>query len=310
MIKRTLYFGHPAYLSLRQAQLVIRLPEVETNDRLPEAFKNGAERTVPIEDIGVMVLDHPRITLTQGVLEALLDRRCAVLTCDRNHLPVGWLLPLCGNATQNERFRYQLEASQPLRKQLWQQTVQAKIAHQAAVLHRNRGVSVRNMQRWVAEVRSGDPDNLEARAAAYYWSRLFPIEGFRRDREGPPPNHLLNYGYAVLRAVTARALAISGLLPVWGIHHRNRYNAYCLADDIMEPYRPYVDQVVYDLVADYGAAAELTVEVKTQLLSIPVLDVRIDGERRPLQVAMGQTTASLYRCFKGELRKIAYPAAE
>ena len=209
MIKRTLYFGNPSYLSLRNGQLVLRLPEVSNNETLPDTFKQNAERTIPIEDIGVVVFDHAQITITQGLLEALLENNCAVITCDKSRLPVGLMLPLCGNTTQNERFRYQLTASQPLKKQLWQQTVQQKIANQAAVLEA-RGVVAKNMRAWVGEVRSGDVDNMEARAAAYYWSALFPeLDHFRRDREGAPPNNLLNYGYAILRAVVARSLVIS-----------------------------------------------------------------------------------------------------
>ncbi len=307
MIKRTLYFGNPAYLSLRNAQLVLRLPEVEKNDTLPDTFKKEAERTIPIEDVGVVVLDHSQITITQGLLEALLENNCAVITCDKSRLPVGLMLPLCGNSTQNERFRQQLDASLPLKKQLWQQTVQQKIANQAAVLE-SRGVIAKNMRAWVGEVRSGDVDNMEARAAAYYWSSIFPeLDYFCRDRVGVPPNNLLNYGYAILRAVVARSLVISGLLPTLGIHHHNRYNAYCLADDIMEPYRPYVDQLVCEIMESGEPYEILTTSIKAQLLSIPVREVDIQGHRRPLMVAVSQTTASLYKCFSGELRKIAYP---
>ena len=271
MIKKTLYFGNPAYLSLRNAQLIIRLPEVVDNDTLPEYFKQVSEVSKPIEDIGVIVLDHKQITITSGVLEAFLENNCAVLTCDSKSMPVGLLLPLHGNTTQNERFRQQLDASLPLSKQLWQQTVKAKIENQAAVLKECTGEEIKCMRVWAANVRSGDPDNQEARAAAYYWKNLFRIEGFTRDRDGIPPNNLLNYGYAILRAVVARGLVASGLLPTLGIHHHNRYNAYCLADDIMEPYRPYVDRLVYSIVRQGGNYAELTKELKVRLLTIPTL---------------------------------------
>ena len=307
MIKKTLYFGNPAYLSLRNAQLIIRLPEVVDNDTLPEYFKQVSEVSKPIEDIGVIVLDHKQITITSGVLEAFLENNCAVLTCDSKSMPVGLLLPLHGNTTQNERFRQQLDASLPLSKQLWQQTVKAKIENQAAVLKECIGEEIKCMKVWAANVRSGDPDNQEARAAAYYWKNLFRIECFTRDRDGIPPNNLLNYGYAILRAVVARGLVASGLLPTLGIHHHNRYNAYCLADDIMEPYRPYVDRLVYSIVRQGGNYAELTKELKVRLLTIPTLETNIAGKRSPLMVAVGQTTASLYKCFSGELRKISYP---
>lgn len=312
MIKKTLYFGNPAYLSLRMGQMVIKLPEVESNELLPEIMKKQAEITKPIEDIGVVVLDNRRITITQGLLEALLENNCAVITCDNHSLPVGLMLPLYGNSTQNERFRYQLDASQPLRKQLWQQTIKAKIENQAAVLSAYSGMPIKNMKRWADDVRSGDPDNVEGHAAAYYWRYFFNnitgLENFTRNREGMAPNNLLNYGYAILRAVVARALVTSGLLPTLGIHHHNRYNAYCLADDIMEPYRPYVDELVFAIVKEQGVDnLQLTTTLKAQLLSIPTLDVVIGGKRSPLMVAATQTTASLYKCFSGELRRIAYP---
>ena len=312
MIKKTLYFGNPAYLSLRMGQMVIKLPEVESNELLPEIMKKQAEITKPIEDIGVVVLDNRRITITQGLLEALLENNCAVITCDNHSLPVGLMLPLYGNSTQDERFRYQLDASQPLRKQLWQQTIKAKIENQAAVLSACSGMPIKNMKRWADDVRSGDPDNVEGHAAAYYWRYFFNnitgLENFTRNREGMAPNNLLNYGYAILRAVVARALVTSGLLPTLGIHHHNRYNAYCLADDIMEPYRPYVDELVFAIVKEQGVDnLQLTTTLKAQLLSIPTLDVVIGGKRSPLMVAATQTTASLYKCFSGELRRIAYP---
>lgn len=312
MIKKTLYFGNPAYLSLRMGQMVIKLPEVETDSNLPDQIKKQAEITKPIEDIGVVVLDNRRITITQGLLESLLENNCAVITCDSHSLPVGLMLPLYGNSTQNERFRDQLDASQPLKKQLWQQTIKMKISNQAAALATCTGKNSPTMLRWADDVRSGDPDNVEGRAAAYYWKNLFAgidgLENFTRSREGEAPNNLLNYGYAILRAIVARALVSSGMLPTLGIHHHNRYNAYCLADDIMEPYRPYVDELVYSIVKDKGINnLDLSKEIKAQLLSIPTLDVVIGGKRSPLMVAVTQTTASLYKCFTGELRRIAYP---
>lgn len=309
MIKRTLYFGNPAYLSSRKEQLVVQLPEVVKNDDLPEKMKQESIVTIPIEDIGVVILDHKQITITQGLIEKLLENNCAIITCDSNRMPVGLMLPLAGNTTQTERFGDQISASVPLKKQLWQQTVQAKIENQAYVLDKMAGAIIKNMNTWAADVKSGDPDNYEARAAVYYWANLFPgIKGFSRNREGIPPNNLLNYGYAILRAVVARSLVASGLLPTLGIHHRNKYNAYCLADDVMEPYRPFVDRLVFEIVAENDDIDEITQPIKTKLLGIPVLDVMINGQRSPLMVAVGQTTASLYQCFAGEVRKIKYPS--
>lgn len=307
MIKKTFYFGNPVYLSLKNAQLVIKLPDIVKNDTLPSSFKQQAEVTKAIEDIGVIVLDNKQITITSGVLEALLENNCAIITCDSKSMPVGLMLPLYGNTTQNERFRQQLDASLPLTKQLWQQTVRIKIENQAAILRKYADEEVRCMTIWATDVKSGDPDNLEARAAAFYWRNLFKIEGFTRDKEGISPNNLLNYGYAILRALVARGLVASGLLPTLGIHHHNRYNAYCLADDIMEPYRPYVDELVCQILQENLKCEELTKDLKARLLTIPTLEVTISGKRSPLMVAVGQTTASLYKCFSGELRKISYP---
>ncbi len=308
MIKKTLYFGSPSYLSLRNAQLVYRMPEVEKNDTVPVNFKKDAERTIPIEDIGVVVIDNKRITITSGLLDALLENNCAVITCDSRSMPVGLMLPLYGNTLQNERFHTQIDASLPLRKMLWQQTVKQKILNQACVLKNATGIMPKNMLTWSNNVKSGDSENLEARAAIYYWRNIFPnIPDFIRGKDEEPPNNLLNYGYAILRACVARGLVASGLLPTFGIHHHNRYNAYCLADDIMEPYRPYVDELVINLMARVGDYSELTRDIKAELLVIPTLDVMIDGKRSPLMIAVGQTTASLYKCFCGEIRKISYP---
>lgn len=308
MIKRTICVSNPAYLSLKMKQMVIKLPEVECNTSLPESFKTELVKKIPIEDIGIVILDNKRITLTQGLLEKLLENNCAVITCDESHLPIGMHLPLNGNTTQTERMRYQIEASLPLKKQLWQQTIVAKIQNQAAILKQVRGTEVRNMLRWANDVKSGDSENMEARAAVYYWQNAFPtIPNFTRSREGYAPNNLLNYGYAILRAIVARALVASGMLPTFGIHHRNKYNAYCLADDIMEPYRPYVDKLVMELFDENPDSTELNKQLKTRLLQIPLLDVTINSQRSPLMLAVSTTTASLYKCYSGEVRKIIYP---
>lgn len=308
MIKRTLLFENPAYLSLKNRQLLIRFPEIEKNEALPAHFKANIVKTIPIEDIGVLIIDNKQITITSGLLEALLENNCAVITCNRNHLPFGLWLPLEKNTLQQERFSAQIEASLPLKKQLWQQTVQAKIKNQAMLLSSTNNVEVGNMLKWVNDVKSGDVENHEGRAAVYYWKMLFPtIPNFIRDREGNAPNNLLNYGYAILRAIVARALVGSGLLPTLGIHHHNRYNAYCLADDIMEPYRPYVDKLVVEIINSNPSIRELDTEIKKELLQLPILDVQIGGKRSPLMVAVSQTTNSLLKCFLRKNRKIIYP---
>ena len=311
MIKKTLYFSNPSYLSLKQGQIVIKLPEVENNSTVAESLKRQSVVTRPIEDIGMVILDNKQITLSHGLLNALLENNCAVVTCNDKNMPTGLMLPLSTNTIQSERFRNQIDASVPLKKQLWQQTIKAKIENQAKVLSSCTSTEVRGMMRWATDVKSGDSDNLEARAAAYYWKNLFAefTTKFVRCRDGEAPNNLLNYGYAILRAVISRALVGSGLLPTFGIHHHNRYNAYCLADDIMEPYRPYVDELVFSIVKEHGFGhLDLTKEVKVKLLSIPTLDVVIAGKKSPLMVAASQTTASLSNCFEGTSRRIAYPA--
>lgn len=308
MIKKTLYFGNPAYLSMSKAQLVIQIPDVQANDTLTPEFKKMNERTIPIEDIGMVVLDNKRITITSGAIECLLENNCALITCDSRSMPTGLMLPLEGNTLQSERFRHQIDASLPLKKQLWQQTVKYKIMNQENVLAMYGQTNTQCMKVWYHEVKSGDTENVEAKVAAYYWKYLFPdIPNFVRGREFDPPNNLLNYGYAILRAVIARSLVGSGLIPTLGIHHHNRYNAYCLADDIMEPYRPFVDELVIQIMKNVDDYSELTRDIKAMLLKIPVLDVLIDGKRYPLMIAAGITTASLAKCFSGESRQIKYP---
>ena len=304
MIKRTLYFGNPAYLSLKMKQMVVRIPHKDDGD-LPS--EEDMVRTVPIADLGVIIVDNKQITITQGLIDALLENNCALITCDSRRMPVGLMLPLAGNTIQNERFRSQLDSSLPLRKQLWQQTIEAKIRNQAAVLKYVTGQEHKNMLKWSDSVRSGDADNMEARAAVYYWKTIFPNDPcFIRDREDEGANALLNYGYAILRAVVARALVGAGLLPTLGIHHHNRYNAYCLADDIMEPYRPYVDKLVVEILEDC-AEDKLNATNKVKLLNIPVIEVKINEKRSPLMIAVSQTVSSLVKCFRGDCRKLIYP---
>ena len=286
----------------------MRLPQVEKNDTISESFKKETERTFPIEDLGVVILDDKRITITQGLLDCLTENNCALITCDSTHHPAGLMLPMVGNTLLSERTRYQLNSPKPLRKQLWQQTVRAKISNQAANLELFTETDHTNMLDWVKQVRSDDADNLEARAAAYYWRNMFPeIPDFSRTRDGLPPNNLLNYGYAILRATVARSIVATGLLPCLGIHHHNRYNAYCLADDMMEPYRPLVDRVVKRMITTHDNIDVLNQEMKRDLLSIPTIDVIIDGKSRPLMVAVDQTISSLYKCFSGESKDILYP---
>ncbi len=297
MIKRTLYFGNPCHLKKKQEQLVVGL-------------KDGDSKTVPIEDIGIVVLDNQQITLSTALLMALMENNAAVLTTNWQHLPEALLLPMAEHHAFTEKVKSQFDASEPLRKNLWQQTIKAKISNQAALLDL-LGVETDNMEYWSDSVKSGDPDNYEARAAAYYWKNLFvDNEFFKRGRHEAPPNNLLNYGYSILRGVIARNLVASGMMTFWGIHHKNKYNPYCLADDIMEPYRPYVDKVVLDILSEELEIEELTPELKKRLLVIPAMDIQIDGQKSPLMVGAQRTTASLMQCFEGVIRKIVYPEFE
>ena len=306
MIKRILCFSNPAYLKLKLNQIVIEIPEVVYGKGVPDNLRQEGVKTAPIEDVGVVILDHKQITITQALMTALLENNCAIITTNDQHLPVGLHLPLDGHNLQNERFREQLDASEPLKKQMWQQTVTSKILGQAAILE-EQDVENKNMLAWAKTVRSGDVENLEGRAAAYYWRNVFHNPDFVRGQEGDPPNNLLNYGYAIVRAMVARALVAAGILPTLGIHHHNRYNAYCLADDIMEPYRSFVDQLVIDMMKRYENISELNTEMKRDLLGLSYQDVLIDGKRSPMQIAIQTTANSVYKCFSGEARKIIYP---
>ena len=296
MIKRTLYFGNPAYLHKQQQQL--KVVEPKTNHEMG---------SIPIEDIGVVLLDNPQITITHALIAALLERNVALISCDGRHMPTGLMLPLNGNTLQSERFREQINASEPLKKNLWQQTVKAKVENQAALMDRF-SIDNKRLKALVPQIQSGDPDNIEGRAASVYWKLLFENETFTRNRYGNAPNAHLNYCYALLRAIVARALVSSGLLPTLGIFHRNKYNAYCLADDIMEPYRPFCDETVYQMWQNNEITDdEITREQKAKLLSIATVDVVFDKQKSPLMVGLSRTTNSLYECFEGSRRRIIYP---
>lgn len=272
-----------------------------------EMHDSGETKTVPVEDIGLLILDHQQITITHGLIAKLLEKNVALITCDGTHHPTGLMLNLDGHSLQSLKFKAQVEATVPLKKQLWQQTVMCKIANQSALLKKTNK-KYQLLDNYVKEVKSGDSENHEARAAAHYWKNIFPdFVQFKRDRYGLPPNNFLNYGYAILRAVVARSLVGSGLLPTLGIHHQNQYNAYCLADDIMEPYRPYVDMLVCEMINVDEPAFEINTAAKRQLLTLPALDVVIDGQKSPLMNAVQKTTASLSKCFEGKARKIVYP---
>lgn len=291
MLKRTLFFGKPSRLSVKDKQLVI------------ESKEDGAIHKVPIEDIGYAVIENQQISFSVPLLQELMANNVAVIFCDAGHMPNSMLLNLDGHHLQNELFRFQIEASEPLKKNLWKQTIEAKIRNQSALLHK-LGKNGSLLKPFYSNVKSGDIDNREGIAARIYWTEMYGPD-FTRDRYGACPNNLLNYAYIVLRAAVARALTGSGLLATLGIFHHNRYNAFCLADDIMEPYRPFADEIVFKLFQNGNQ--ELTTDVKAEILKILANDVCFENTTRPLMVGLSQTTASLSRCFTGEQKKMVYP---
>lgn len=292
MLKRALFFSTPHTLSLRDNQLVLQSKE-----------SPDVQKSVPIEDLGFVILEHPQTIVTLPLLNALSDNNVAVVFCGANRMPNALLMNLDSNNTQGESYRAQIQASEPLKKGLWRQIVEAKIRNQAAVLHRF-GKNGDKLKPYYLHVKSGDTDNREGAAARIYWTELLGND-FIRERDGPYPNNLLNYGYTILRAAVARSLMGSGLFPAFGLFHRNRYNAFPLADDVMEPYRPYVDALVYELYA--RGQTQLTKEVKSELLRILFVDTRFDKVLRPLDIGLTITTASLAKCFAGTQKKIVYP---
>lgn len=295
MLKRTLFFSTPLDLSLRNNQLVI------STRQMPEV-----KNSVPIEDIGFVVLENQQINITLPLLNALSDNNAAVIICGDNFMPNAMLLNLDSNTTQGEVYRSQIEASEPLKKGLWKQVVEAKIRNQAALLNK-LDKDGDKLKPYYSNVKSGDSNNREGIAAKVYWNELFG-EDFIRSREGSSPNNLLNYGYTLLRAAVARALMGSGLFPAFGIFHRNRYNAFPLADDIMEPYRPFVDEIVFDLYAN--GERELTKQVKADLIHLLYTDTRFGKLLRPLEAGLTFTTASLAKCFAGKAKRLSYPLLE
>lgn len=293
MIKQTLMLTSAVSLSLKDNQMVI-------------TFKDNKDTvTRHIEDIGFVIVDNPNVSITIPLLNELADNNVAVVFCDRRQMPKSMLMTLDGNSTQQETYRFQIEASLPTKKNIWKQLVEGKIKNQALLLNKvGRNGNV--LKQYYSNVKSGDTDNREGAAAREYWNRLFDSQFIRR-REGDPPNNLLNYGYTILRAAVARALIGSGLYPAFGVFHKNRYNAFPLADDVMEPYRPFVDEIVYHLYFD-GATNELDNNSKSALLRLLFTDVRIGKVTRPLENALSMTTASLMKMLKGDNDKLVLPS--
>lgn len=264
---------------------------------------------MPIEDIGYIVIEDPQVSLSAMLMSRLMEHNVVVVHCNERHLPVGMSLSIVGHSEMSERVRAQINCSLPLKKQLWQQIVIAKIMNQAVVLrHHGEGDAARKLDRYATEVSSGDGGNVEAVAATHYWRYyLKGPQGFQRRNDEQIANAYLNYGYAIVRAAVARALTGAGLLPVVGLYHKNKYNAYCLADDLMEPYRPFVDDVVWEMEQDEGLATELNTIQKSQLLQILTRDVRFDGKNKPLMLAIERSATSLALCYLGSKKKLQLP---
>lgn len=292
MLKRTLFFSNPCNLSLKNKQLVVKM-------------KNEVKSTIPIEDVGFVLIENQQVLVNIPLLEELVTQNVAVIFCNNKHMPHSLLFPLDGNNLQSMVFRQQIKASDVLKKQIWKQVIEAKIRNQALLLKR-KNIKWEDILNLSKHVKSNDVDGREGVAAKIYWQRLFG-KSFYRDRYGPFPNNLLNYGYIILRAAVARALTGSGLLPTFGIHHHNKYNSFCLADDIMEPYRPFVDSIVIDIFEKYPEMLNLDKEIKAELLKVLVTDVKFSKVTRPLMIGLSQTTASLVKCFTGEIRNIYFP---
>lgn len=293
MLKRSLVFGTPANLSLKDQQLVVTLKEAPDD-----------KRTIPIEDIGLVMIDNPMVTITIPLVNALTDQEVTVVFCNEKGMPSSMLLSLDANTTQGETLRYQLEAKEVLKKNLWKQLVVAKIRNQSALLNK-LGKHGDLLKPHYCNVRSGDTDNREGLAARIYWSELFGC-GFKRNRNQAGTNALLNYGYTVLRAAVARAIVCAGLFPALGIYHRNRSNAYPLADDLIEPYRPFVDEIVYQLSAQ--GKYDLTNEVKGTLIKVLYCDTIFDKVTRPLSIGLSMTMASLAKCYAKEVNQLSLPS--
>ena len=292
MLKRTLVFSNPITLSLRSCQLVLAYKDDPNN-----------KQTIPIEDIGVIIIDHQQVSITIPLMNALVEGNVQVVVCNDHGMPSAMLQSFEGNNLQGEILRNQIGVGEVLKKQIWKQIVEAKIKNQSALLNKvGRNGSI--LKPYYQNVKSGDTDNREGIAARIYFSELFG-ELFVRDRSLSGINLLLNYGYTILRAATARSLVSSGLLPAIGIFHHNRSNAFPLADDIMEPYRPYVDEIVYDLAMQ--GRLELTKNNKADLIKVLYADTQFVKVTRPLSVGLSLTSASLAKCFAKEQVKLSLP---
>lgn len=276
------------------------------NQQLVIEFSDRPAASVPVEDLSAVILDSPHTTITQVAMRELIRAGISLVCSDEKHQPIGMWLPLDGNSLQGERFAAQAKLSTPTKKQLWKQIVQAKIKVQSRVLNDVSG-NDSGISQLITKVRSGDPSNIEAQAAKRYWPRFFEDTKFRRNRDAEDQNRYLNYGYAILRSLVARSIVATGLHPCLGLHHCNKYNAYALADDLMEPYRPYVDLLAWKCVKNFGENAEIGSNVKRELLNLVKFNIQLQGEEYTMQGAIQKTAQSLSKVIMTEQTKLLLP---
>lgn len=295
MLKRTIFIANPMYLHLKDKQMIIESRDKKVN------------KTVPVEDVGFVVLENPQIIVTMPLLNALNENNVVTIFCDKSHMPNAIMQPLASHSTHSETLSAQINCSIPLKKQLWKKVVETKIRNQATLLAKLNKKNENKLFRLSKDVKSGDSDNREGQAARIYWSSLFDDIEFQRERFGSQPNSLLNYGYAIARAAVARSLVGSGLLCAIGIHHHNRYNAFCLADDMIEPFRPCIDEAVYYCYQDNPDLLELNTDTKRRLLNVLTVDMCFNGMKTPLMNALSRATASLMRSFINSRNELELP---
>lgn len=261
---------------------------------------------VPLTQVAALVLSNPHVSVTNAALAGVATNGGVVVVSDNKFQPAGMLLPLDSHYVQGERFRMQAAVTQPVQKRLWQQIVRSKILAQAMTLKRLTGHDS-GLSYLVGRVASGDTGNLEAQAAQRYWPVVFNNPHFRRNRDAEDQNRLLNYGYAVLRALTARAICAAGLHPALGVHHHNRYDSFALASDMMEPFRPLVDETVVRIVNEHGDGVALGRDVKRTIITGVTGLIKVEDETRTIFSILAKCASSLAAVYAGERKKLFLP---
>jgi len=294
MIKKTINIESPAFIKTENEQIVITIKD------------SGDIQSLSAEDLGVFIVDNNQTVITSNAISKLMENNTIIAFCDKSHLPAGLCFPTTGNFAQTKRFNLQVNAKTTLVKALWKDIIKQKIKNQAFVL-KKYGFDEKTLIVKSTKVKTGDSTNVEGSASQFYWRELFKSTEFKRAQDGVFPNNLLNYGYAIVRAITARAICVSGLHPSLGLFHKNVYNPFCLADDLMEPYRQFVDDRVYSYFLNPSFGEILNKDLKKLLLNVIYCDVRINKETHPLSIGIGLTVNSLNNCFSEKQKKLALP---